>query len=147
MKKHRTDQQSLEISDTEAFKDAFNEYYPIVYNHINRMMRNHPDPAVDADDIVSETFIRAFRMREKIQNPEKLLRWLLKTARNLLIDQIRALNRQKYLSTESINELLDSGSDASFASMLGKKIQSKSRQIGIGYSNSCVFFRIKTERS
>lgn len=118
MKKVCKDQNSVEVSDIETFTRVFNEYYPVVYAHINRMMRNHPDPTVDADDIVSETFIRAFERRGKIQNPEKLLRWLLKTARNLMIDKIRVLKQTRYLSIESLDGLLTDESEASFASML-----------------------------
>lgn len=112
--------QFLETGDIDAFTRLFKKYYPIVYAYVDRMMRDHTDPAVDADDITSETFTKAFDKREEIQEPEKLLRWLLKTARNLMIDKIRTLNRQKHLSIESLDELLSSGSDASFASMLAE---------------------------
>ena len=121
MKKVSTNQKCLEISDLEtsevdAFKRVYNEYYPVVYNHINRMMRNHPDPAIDADDVTSETFTRAFNKREDIREQEKLLVWLRNTARNLVIDKVRA--SKKRLPVESLDGLLASESNASLASVI-----------------------------
>ncbi len=121
MKKVSTNQKCLEISDLEtsevdAFKRVCNEYYPVVYNHINRMMQNHPDPAIDADDVTSETFTRAFNKREDIREQEKLLVWLRNTARNLVIDKVRA--SKKRLPVESLDGLLASESNASLASVI-----------------------------
>lgn len=44
--------QFLEAGDIEAFSLIFKRYYPAVYTRVARMMRNHSDPAVDAEDIV-----------------------------------------------------------------------------------------------
>ena len=112
--------QFLETGDIDASTRLFKKYYSTVYAYVDRMMKDHTDPAVDADDITSETFTKVLEKREEIQESEKLLRWLLKTARNLMIDRIRILNRQKHLSIESLDELLSSGSDTSFASMLAE---------------------------
>ena len=51
----------------------FNTYHKVVFETIDKMMRNHPDPAVDADDLTNETFIQAFKKRDEIREPEKLL--------------------------------------------------------------------------
>ena len=64
----------LETGDIEAFTLLFKKYYPIVYAHVGRMMRNHPDPAVDADDITSETFTKAFNKRKEIRRTGKVVR-------------------------------------------------------------------------
>ena len=111
----------LETGDIEAFTLIFKKYYPIVYAHVSRMMRNHPDPAVDADDITSETFAIAFTKREEIREPEKLLAWLLSTARNLAIAEIRnSEGRMRYLAIESRDNLSISERDTLFASTLLK---------------------------
>lgn len=113
--------QFLETGDIDAFSLLFKKYYPTVYAHVDRMMRNHPDPAVDTDDIASETFTRAFNKRKEIREPEKLLGWLLTTARNLTIGEIRNLERRtRHLSVESINSLSVNEKGASFASMLAE---------------------------
>ena len=83
------------------------------------MMRNHSDPAVDADDIASATFTRAFNKRKEIREPEKLLGWLLTTARNLTINEIRNSHRRlRYLSVESLDSLSVSERQGPFASFL-----------------------------
>ena len=111
----------LETGDIEAFTLLFKKYYPIVYAHVGRMMRNHPDPAVDADDITSETFTKAFNKRKEIREPEKLLGWLLATARNLTIDEIRNSERQmRYLAVESFDNLSVGERDAPFVSTSAK---------------------------
>ena len=101
----RLNRQFLETGDIDAFTRLFKKYYPTVYAYIDRMMRDHTDPAVDADDITSETFTKAFDKRKEIQESEKLLRWFLKTAKNLTIDTIRKSRQQaKYLSIEALDD-------------------------------------------
>ena len=113
--------QFLEGNDENAFTLLFKKYYPVVYAHVDRMMRNHPDPAVDADDITSKTFTRAFNKRKEIREPEKLLGWLLTTARNLTIDEIRNLERRtRHLSVESLDSLSVIEREVSFESTLAK---------------------------
>lgn len=114
-------QKFLETGDTDAFTLLFKKYYPVVYAQVDRMMRNHPDPAVDADDITSKTFTKAFNKRKEIRDPEKLLEWLLTTARNLTIEEIRNSDRQtRHLSVESLDNLSISEKDASSASFLAE---------------------------
>ena len=112
----RLNRKFLETGDIEAFTRLFKKYYPVVYAHVDRMMQNHPDPAIDADDVTSETFTRAFNKREDIREQEKLLVWLRNTARNLVIDKVRA--SKKRLPVESLDGLLASESNASLASVI-----------------------------
>ena len=63
----------LETGDEDAFTLVFNNYYREIYDYVDGMMRDHPDPAVDAKDITSETFAKAFEKRKDIREPEKLL--------------------------------------------------------------------------
>ena len=64
-------------------------YYKGVFAKIDGMMRNHPDPAVDAKEITQETFIKAFKKRDQVREPEKLQGWLLTIASNLTLNEIR----------------------------------------------------------
>lgn len=63
----RLNRQFLETGDIDAFTRLFKKYYPTVYAYVDRMMRDHTDPAVDADDITSEMFTKAFEKRKEIQ--------------------------------------------------------------------------------
>ena len=102
--------------DEDVFTLVFNNYYQDIYDYVDGMMRDHPDPSVDADDITSETFAKAFEKRKDIREPEKLLWWLRTTARNLLNDTIRASKR--HLPTQSLNNLPDSERETPFASAI-----------------------------
>lgn len=118
----RLNRQFLETGDIDAFTRLFKKYYPTVYAYVDRMMRDHTDPAVDADDITSETFTKAFDKRKEIQEPEKLLRWLLKTAKNLTIDTIRKSRQQaKYLSIEALDDPSMREREAPFALSLAER--------------------------
>ena len=118
----RLNRQFLETGDIDAFTRLFKKYYPTVYAYVDRMMQDHTDPAVDADDITSETFTKAFDKRKEIQEPEKLLRWLLKAAKNLTIDRIRKSRQQaKYLSVESLDNLSVRQRETLSASILAER--------------------------
>ena len=85
------------------------------------MRWNHPDTVVDADDITSETFTKAFNKRKEIQEPEKLLEWLLTSAKNLMIDKIRRFRtRMRRMPTEAVGHDLELESEASFGSTLAE---------------------------
>jgi len=107
--------------EQEVCRLIFNAYYKIVFDTVSRMFRGHPDPAVDADDITSETFMKAFNKRKDIQKPEKLLEWLITSAKNLMIDKMRRLRtRTRRLPTETVGSDMDLESEASFASTLAE---------------------------
>ena len=68
----RINRQFLKINDKEkACALLFNTYHEAVFVKIDRMMRNHIDPAVEAADIVQETFIKAMEKRHQVREPEK----------------------------------------------------------------------------
>ena len=96
-----------------------NAYYKTVCNAINRMRRNHPDTVVDPDAITSETFTKAFNKRKEIQEPEKLLEWLVKVAKNLMIDKIRrAGTKARRSPVVSVGTFFEVETEEPFASEL-----------------------------
>ena len=72
------------------------------------MRWNHPDTVVDPDEITSDTFIKAFNKRKEIQEPEKLLEWLVKVAENLMIDEIRRSRQKRRLAVVPLGSLSNS---------------------------------------
>ena len=75
--------------DGEAYKLLLNEYHKLVFAKINRMMWNHPDPAVGPEDMVQKTFLKAIEKRNEVREPEKLPGWLLAIAEKLTLNEIR----------------------------------------------------------
>ncbi len=97
----------LQIEDEEeACHLLFTAYYKPVYQVVTRMLGNYPDPALDADDIISETFTKAFSKRKSIRDPEKLAEWLVVVANNIITDKYRKLlaRRQGY-SVDSLSHI------------------------------------------
>ena len=85
------------------------------------MMRNHIDPAVDAADIAPETFVKAFKNRDEVREPEKLGGWLLTIARNLTLNEIRdAKRRTGNLFLESLDSLSISEREARYVTSLAE---------------------------
>ena len=88
---------------------------------IKRMMWNHPDPAVGAEDMAQKTFLKAIEKRNKVREPENLPGWLLTIARNLTRNEIRdAKRRTGNLRLESLDSLSISESEAPFATSLAE---------------------------
>ena len=75
-----------------------NAYRKTVFNVVKSRKGNQPDTVVDPDEITNETFIKAFYKRKQIQEPEKLLEWLVKVAENLMIDAIRRSRQKRHLA-------------------------------------------------
>ena len=66
------------------FQDFYKTYVPDVYRFAYWLCGD----AVDAEDITSETFLRAWKHREKIRT-ETLKAYLLSIARNLYLERLR----------------------------------------------------------
>ena len=118
----RINRQFLETDDeNKACALLFNTYHKAVFAKIDGMMRKHPDPAVDAADIAQETFIKAFKKRNEVREPEKLSGWLFAIATNLTLNEIRDAKRRRQAGNsflESLNNPSISESEAPFATSL-----------------------------
>jgi len=103
----RLNRRFVETDDEEEARELLyllvNAYYKDVFNTINRRRANHPDTVVDPDGITNNTFLIAFHKRKQIGEPEKLLEWLIRVAKNLMIDAIRRSRQEKHLPTTSLD--------------------------------------------
>ena len=102
--------------EEEACRLLFNAYYKTVFDAVIRMRQDHPDTVVDPDVITSDTLIKAFGKRKEIQEQEKLVEWLVKVAKNLMIDAIRKSRQKRRLPSTSLDRLSVSESEALYAS-------------------------------
>ena len=116
--------QFLETDDEEeACTLLFNTYHKAVFAKISGMMWDHLDPAVAAEDITQETFIKAFKERKTLREPEKLRRWLLAIARNLTLNEIRNAERRRQAGNsplESLESLSISEREVHYATSLAE---------------------------
>ena len=86
-----------QIGDESAFTELMRAHYAFVYAIVIGIV-NNPN---DAEEVVQEIFLNAYRGLPQLEDTRRFKGWLAKTARN------RALNwlREQRMDTVSINEV------------------------------------------
>ena len=85
---------AVQRGDERAFTEMFNTYKLPIYYFILRRIRNE----TDAEDLVMETFERAFASIKYFVPLAKLNTWLHEIAKNRIIDFVREKKRSPQLS-------------------------------------------------
>jgi RNA polymerase sigma-70 factor (ECF subfamily) len=78
------------VADRSRFSELSMEYMPALYTAALRMTRN---PA-DAEDLVQETFLKAFRSFDRFEEGTNLKAWLYRILTNTFINSYRAAKRR-----------------------------------------------------
>ncbi|MHB8681352.1 MAG: sigma-70 family RNA polymerase sigma factor [Acidimicrobiales bacterium] len=78
------------MADRSRFTELAMEHMPALYSAALRMTRN---PA-DAEDLVQETFLKAYRSFERFEEGTNLKAWLYKILTNTFINSYRAAKRR-----------------------------------------------------
>ena len=65
--------------------------YPRIQRYVRGLLR---DP-VDADDATQETFLRAYRERGSLRDPEAVAPWLYRIATRVCLDRLRERGRRR----------------------------------------------------
>ncbi|WP_242884852.1 RNA polymerase sigma factor [Actinomadura litoris] len=82
----------LRAGDQDAFAEIFDEHAAVVYRHAVRTVGDR----AAAEDVVSLTYLEAWRQRERIRpDGESLRPWLLGIASNVLRNTARAARRHR----------------------------------------------------
>ena len=90
------------MADQAAFTDQATEYMPALYTAALRMTRN----AADAEDLVQETYLRAYRSFGGFEEGTNLRAWLYRILTNTFINSYRAKKRRPELSDiEDVEDL------------------------------------------
>src|SRR3954447_25042078 len=76
--------------DQATFEEQAMEFMPALYSAALRMTRN----AADAEDLVQETYLRAYRGFEGFQEGTNLRAWLYRILTNAYINSYRAKQRR-----------------------------------------------------
>src|SRR5689334_6426319 len=75
------------LRTAEAFAELYAQSHLLVYRYIYGL---HGGPSEDVDDLAAETYLRAWRHRERFDGDrEAATGWLLHIARNLVVDAHR----------------------------------------------------------
>src|SRR3954449_5647727 len=78
------------MADQATFADQALEYMPALYSAAMRMTRN----AADAEDLVQETYLRAYRGFGGFHEGTNLRAWLYRILTNTFINSYRAKQRR-----------------------------------------------------
>ena len=87
---------STTVMDDEKFEQIVSEHSSFVYNVAYRMMGN-PD---DADEVVQDTFLSAYRARDRFRGDAQVTTWLYRIATNAALMRLRKNSRKKEISTD-----------------------------------------------
>lgn len=74
-----------QAGDKDAFVSLVDKYGPIVHHYISHECRIR----ADADDLLQDTIIRAYTGIKDLRNPKAFYPWIIKIARNLIVDYFR----------------------------------------------------------
>lgn len=78
------------MADQQAFATAAMQYAPQLYNAALRMTRNR----ADAEDLVQETYLRAYRSYATFEEGTNLRAWLFRILTNTFINAYRSKQRR-----------------------------------------------------
>jgi RNA polymerase sigma factor (sigma-70 family) len=87
------DVSAARAGDARAFARLYDRHAPVVHSLCRRAV---PASLDDADDALQETFIRAFRMLGKLDEPDGLRPWLYAIARRVCSERRRAAIRRRH---------------------------------------------------
>ncbi len=88
--------------DVQEFQTFYQENLALIYRYIYSKVGNREE----AEDLTSQTFIKAVRSMDCERNPHSMQKWLFQVARTTVADYWRAYYR---VSVGSLEELLDAG--------------------------------------
>lgn len=95
--------------DTQAFERIVAELRPQIHRYCARMTGS----AVDGEDVVQETILKAIEADAKPQTIVQLEAWLFRIAHNAAVDFLRRRARQSsFHSDEDLNMIVDPNADA-----------------------------------
>jgi RNA polymerase sigma-70 factor (ECF subfamily) len=124
---HHTDQEILEMYKDEHARNMsihymIQKYQQKLYWHIRKIVLSHDD----TDDVLQNTFIKAWKGMENFKEESKLYTWLYRIATNESITFLRQKQRKNTTSLDSIEHSLSNSleSDSFFkADAIQMKLQ------------------------
>lgn len=111
--------------DHEAFRVLVERHSRSLYRLAYRIMRNQED----AEDVVQETFVRAYRRLGRFEERSSVATWLYRITLNCAIDRVRARTRrespepEERLNRFAAPSAAPSADDLVYAGQIGRNLQ------------------------
>lgn len=106
-----------------AFSKLVNRYQERLYWHIRRIVIDHDD----ADDVLQNSFIKAFKNLDRFREDSQLYTWLYRIATNEAITFLKKKRKNIFVSLDDVSHSLSSKLEAD-PQMSGDAIQLKLQQ-------------------
>ena len=87
--------------DDETFSSIVEQYTGYAYNIAYRMMNN---PA-DADDVVQDAFLSAYRARDRFRGDAQVTTWLYRIVVNAALQKIRKERKPQWTAQASVEDV------------------------------------------
>ena len=87
-----------------AFNELVNCYQERLYWHIRRIVIDHDD----ADDVLQNTFIKAFKNLDKFREDSQLFTWLYRIATNESLTFLKKKKKNVFVSMDDVSRQLSS---------------------------------------
>lgn len=111
--------------DFGAFEVLFERHRVLVYRFTFQMVHSRDD----AEDLVQEVFVRAFKNLGRYRDEAKFTTWLLRIATNLATDRARMYNRRNRIEQKEQNDSLTWMTVGTFEDPMENMEQDRLRQI------------------
>jgi RNA polymerase sigma-70 factor, ECF subfamily len=100
----QSDRSARERADESGVID---QAYPRILRYVRGLVRN----PTEAEDVAQETFLRAYRARDELRDPQARLTWLYRIATHVCFDRLRQRKRRPEAWDTAVEEmeLADSG--------------------------------------
>ncbi|MFQ5601844.1 MAG: sigma-70 family RNA polymerase sigma factor [bacterium] len=135
MLEHPKENQKLILLKRKEFQELAFEHMNSLYNTALRMTKNE----LDAEDLVQDVYVRAFRFFHKFKKGTNFKAWIFKILTNTFINQYRKKTSQPHYvefekvngtvsdnesRTEPIDRMLDKFDDSNYYLLFGDEIKS-----------------------
>ena len=87
-----------------AFSELVNRYQERLYWHVRRIVIDHDD----ADDVVQNTFIKAFKNLDRFREDSQLFTWLYRIATNEALTFLKRKRKNIFVSLDDVSHNLSS---------------------------------------
>jgi RNA polymerase sigma-70 factor (family 1) len=108
--------QRVADGDQSAFAELFKRYFDQLYENLFKYTQRH----IDAEDIVQNTFVKAWEKRAIFREVKDPMNWLFITARNEYLDRLRR-NRLSDRYRQHIIEVFTDSTDTPESVFIGKE--------------------------
>ncbi len=84
--------------DAASFDALVDEHYRSIYRFAYGSLRDHDA----AENVCQEVFVKAWRNRQADREPDRIVPWLYRVARNTVVDAIRSRRKVRLVSDEEL---------------------------------------------